>query len=556
MAHSGRLREVWKTLGSPFLVCVVALVLATKGIMSEATIAFNGDMPRYLMNGVYLLDLLRDGVAPADAMHHARLYFAQYPALSLGHHPVLLPMAEVPFFAALGISVSTGRIAILFILLLGLLAWFYLIKAIWGEKVAFWSSLLLASSPLVVSVSRMVMSEIPVISLTIAAFFFYYRFAEHGKTRDLALLAVSVVLACYAKQMAVFVLPVFALHYAFRRGFKALFAPRLLAALAVVGGALIPLAWLTLRFSSANVTWVVESNTGGEVELPIRHAVYFLRRLWEDAYVAPVVALSFLGIAAAFVFKHRQAALFILWIAVSAMLVIYVRVLEARMAVYFLPPFALFAVLSAELVSSASLGSGVVTAKRAGKVLWGLVFALTAYQIVSAYAADPEYTEGYEEAARFVAENRKGTTILFSSSVDTGYFVFFARKHDPQRELIIMRANKVLATSHYNQTVDDQISDVDEIYQMLRDYGTCHIVTEDRDAGSRALNWLREELDTDRFILRKRIALKTTERRLQGVSLLIHEYKDCTAPRLDAPIDMNVPLGGMSINMRLGDLLK
>ena len=113
--NSSRIRVTCRAALLPSIVCVVALVLAAKGITNEAAISMNGDMPRHLMNGVYFYDLMSDGV-PSDVMQHARRYFAQYPALTLGHHPVLLPLAEAPFFALFGISVASGRLTMLFFL--------------------------------------------------------------------------------------------------------------------------------------------------------------------------------------------------------------------------------------------------------------------------------------------------------------------------------------------------------------------------------------------------------------------------------------------------------
>jgi len=381
----------------------------------------------------------------------------------------------------------------------------------------------------------MVMTEIPVLSLTIVAILFYFRFAETGKTKDLILLVVSFVLACYAKQMAIFALPVFVVHFALRRGVRALFSLRLIVAFAVLTILLIPLVIMTLRFSVTNISWVVDANVNAGFSLPGRQAFYFLQRMWEDAFVVPVVALGFFGMIVAVLSKRKESLLFLLWIAASATLVVYMRLLDPRMAVYWLPPFALFAALSPRLVASARGNFGIVTPKQTGSAMSALLFGCVAYQVVTAYAANPDYTEGYEEAAKFVAQERKGATILFSSTVDTGYFVFFTRKHDPQRELIVLRANKILATSFYNETVEEQISNVEEIYRLLHDYGTCYIVHEETDTDSRALNWLQQELDSDRFVLRKHIPLKTSERRLQGVSLFIHEYRDCTPPRPDAP---------------------
>jgi hypothetical protein len=71
------------------ILMAVIIAIASKGILSEGTIAI-GDMPRHAMNGVFLYDALRD--LPPDPLAYAYRYFARYPALSLGHHPMLLPL--------------------------------------------------------------------------------------------------------------------------------------------------------------------------------------------------------------------------------------------------------------------------------------------------------------------------------------------------------------------------------------------------------------------------------------------------------------------------------
>jgi len=86
------------------LLCVVILVLTTKNITKEDTIYLQGDMPRYLMNGVYFYDLIKD-FPINNIIDYTYKYFARYPALSLGHHPFLLGIAEMPFYAVFGISI-------------------------------------------------------------------------------------------------------------------------------------------------------------------------------------------------------------------------------------------------------------------------------------------------------------------------------------------------------------------------------------------------------------------------------------------------------------------
>ena len=63
------------------VICLLASMLVGKNITDEEMISLNGDMPRYLMNGVYLLDVLRD--LPFESfLEYSTAYFSRYPALS------------------------------------------------------------------------------------------------------------------------------------------------------------------------------------------------------------------------------------------------------------------------------------------------------------------------------------------------------------------------------------------------------------------------------------------------------------------------------------------
>ena len=79
---------------------LVAVFIGSRGITDEGAMPVRGDMPRYLMNGVFLYDFLGSGVGWTfgSAMTYAQRYFAQYPALSIGHHAPLLPISLVPFY--------------------------------------------------------------------------------------------------------------------------------------------------------------------------------------------------------------------------------------------------------------------------------------------------------------------------------------------------------------------------------------------------------------------------------------------------------------------------
>ena len=105
----------WRVRLVLIAVSALAFVIGSIGITSEASALVGGDEARYLMNGVYLLDLTRDRpfANVATLLDHARLYYARYPALSLGHHPPLLPLAEAATYALFGVSVHSARLVTL-----------------------------------------------------------------------------------------------------------------------------------------------------------------------------------------------------------------------------------------------------------------------------------------------------------------------------------------------------------------------------------------------------------------------------------------------------------
>jgi len=78
-------------------LCVVIVILTTKNITKEDTIYLQGDMSRYVMNGVYFHDLVKD-FPINNIIDYTYKYFARYPALSLGHHPFLLGIAYLWYF--------------------------------------------------------------------------------------------------------------------------------------------------------------------------------------------------------------------------------------------------------------------------------------------------------------------------------------------------------------------------------------------------------------------------------------------------------------------------
>lgn len=524
------------------ILCILAILLSTKGIMDEGTVSLQGDPPRHMMNGVYFYDLIKD-LPLTNPIEYTLRYYARYPALSLGHHPLLLGVAEVPFYTAFGISVFSARLTIVFFMVLAVIVWFLLIRATYDDNVAFLSSLLFITTPFITDFSRVVMTEIPTLALIIAATYFFYKYCESGKKTYIFAFVITFVFSIFSKQIAIFMFPVFLIDFFMTKGIRALTTRKAVIYYLIISFLILPLIFMTLKFSHYNVSWIKDgifSNFG------LSSILQSFKFVWHDHLTFPVLILSLISICISLYRRDRREMFFILWIVGLCILITLIGAQVPRYAIYWIPAFCLFATIAINLFHH-----------RIWKVVYFMIIlTISGYQFFITFQEAPTYADGYEQAAKYVVENRKGESVLYSSNVDTGYFVFFTRKHNPDNDLPVLRADKVLVTSELKYIIEERISKREEIYEILKDYGIGYVVIEDREYTSPPLEWLREEVKSDKFILCKSIPIRSNDYRLKDVALAIYEYKDYTPPRHGKVLQMNIPLMDDSIKVKFDDLLK
>jgi 4-amino-4-deoxy-L-arabinose transferase-like glycosyltransferase len=525
------------------VLCVVVLLLSTRGISSEGTVSLQGDMPRYLMNGAYFWDLLHD-LPITHLVEYTYHYYARYPALSLGHHPLLPGVAEVPFFAVFGVSVFAARLSILCFTLIAVIAWFRLSELIYGRRIAILSALLFATTPFIVEYSRVVMSEIPALAMVVVAAYWLCRYCETLRRRDALFFAVAAAASAYGKYHCVFMLPIFVAYLAIRHGVSSLFSRDALLAGGLTALLVAPLIPMTVEFSRVNLMWV--EHAGHVSRVNSANLLYYLNALWEHQVTIPVLLLSATSLGISAFRRDRRVLLFVMWIVGFYVEMTYTAVHDPRFAIYWIPPFCLLAASCLAYAPSRRWTVGVT----AGLVL------LVAYQFILAARSEPEYADGYEEAAQYVLEHRKGESVLFSGKVDSGFFVFFVRKHDSDKDLVVLRADKILVTSLLGWILREQPKTPQEIHQALHDFGVGYVVIEDTAYTSPTLELLRQELKGNDFVLRKRIPIHTNRRDLRGVDLAIYEHLAYTPAKRDRLLDMQIPLIGGKITLPFGDLLR
>jgi hypothetical protein len=536
-----------RTVGRLLLVAglVAAVALGAIGITNEDIVSLQGDMPRHLMNGVFIHDFLMHPRFTVDGvLTYAQHYFARYPALSLGHHPPFLPVALVPFFTVFGISIMAGRLAVLTFFAISTWLLYTLARRQYGPVVGGWAALLFATCPFAVEFAQIVLNEMPTVCLVLAAFNVLLWFRASGRLRHLLLFLGVAALSLTSKQTAVFVFPAYAILLLAGGGWRLFTERRILycslAGAAIAVGLVVALIVLS-PYNAALVLNVIRTGVGlsdwRDIVSPIAR-----EQLW-PALVWLVPA----GVAAAVVTRDRRIGFSLCWIGAVLLGVFLVTGPweAARYSIIAVPAYCL---------CGASIAAGATTGVRRTLTTLALAAAVAA-QVVVAARVRPAGGGGYEEMAEIVLHDTVAPTVLYSGSVDTGFFVFFVRKHDPAQRLVVLRSDKVLTTSMMNSlSHEDNIHSPEEIYPLLDKYGTRFVVIEDRPTGSTVLDWLRDEVKGDRFIERRRIRIATTDRRLQGVDLVVYEYKDAKPADFNTVLDIKVPLVGRDIRLRLSDL--
>lgn len=530
-------------------VCMLAVGMGAVGMTNEGYVSLHGDMPRHLMNGVFVADLVRD--RPFDSLdtllEYARMYYARYPALSLGHHPPLLAVALAPAYALFGISIASARVVQLLAFVAATALLYQLVRRIHGTTTAVAASAIFVTSPHILILTHAVLAEMLALALVLGSAYYLLRFCEDPRRRGaLVGFIVTALLSLSAKQVAIFVFPVFILVAIAVLGPRRLLHRKLLVVAGVTGIIALPLVGMTLALSPVNVDLAMNAWSVYTVDV-----VALLRSALTAQFEFPVLALIAVGVVRTLVGalrgKDRRALLWVLWAAVVfAGMVVFAPFEPARYSIYAVPALATLAALA------------ITGWRQRALALLGVVIAVFAVGIQGYLVVlRPRLlgAEGYEAAARYVVNSKPGPTVLFSGDIDSGYFVFFIRKHDPDRRLVVLRADKVLTTSLLGRSIEDRIGQPEEIYAILRRFGTRFIVIEDRPSESRVLEWLRQELLSSRFVERVRIPIATSDVRLRGSDLVVYEYLDAASPDPDAVLSINLPVVDQSVSVKLSDLI-
>jgi 4-amino-4-deoxy-L-arabinose transferase-like glycosyltransferase len=501
--RSGR----WDRRSTGLLLCVlaIAMVAILRGIR-VGEFSYNVDEAQHAVTGLYAAGLLHDH--PAHPIQYTYQFYAQYPAIGVIHWPPLFYAFEGLSFLLLGPSVVAARLTVLAFTLLGLFAWFDMVRELQNEWTAVLSTALLALLPALLLFEKTVMLEVPCLSLCIAASCCWTRYLLYEKRSTLFWFVGFASAALLTKQNSVY-LPLFCLASAFALGrWRLLVKPPVLwsvLSVALIAG---PYYILVYRFhwqiTKMNLT---DSGVSG-----IAKVVFYWKCL-PGQLGWTLLALSLLGLVTSPRWDRRSTTLLMLtWIGSCYVTFTLIGLKDARHTLYWLPPFTYFV-------------AGMLTRMFPRQPLRAVAVAAAAVllgsSLVAAWSYQRPYVSGYSAAAKAVTQIAPGGIILYDGDLP-GNFIFFLRANDPRRNFLVLR--KALYVYRIEKTwgSEELVHDREGIEDLLRHDGVRFVVVSER----MPLNFdvqrtLRDMLLSKQFRLRGRFPIYSMTQ--QTDNLLLYE---------------------------------
>ncbi len=503
------------------------------------------DADRILMDGVFIHDFLRDlPVAhPYDYVIH---YYGQYPALSIGYRPPFFPFVEGLFNLVFGVNMWSSRLALLFFGLAGITAWFALIRRMFDDWTAFFSTLLLITLPFVAKWGWYTMGELPLLSMSMLTLYLFYRYTETNSAKHLFLTALAFSATVWTKQTA-FYLAFFFLLYLIQQGqlVTRLKEKKTWGAVVLILVALVPLALITLWLGDQNLAQSIGKGLEGKSPWLVRweRLPEHFTNIVHYQTTLPFLLLMLFGMTSAAVKREKKAVFFALFILVTFLFFSYVIHKNERYTIYWLPAFALFAALPLYFFRRKPLWRNLFAAILVGVAAWDT------YQV---YAKTPNHATGYDTAAAFVLKNSHSPTVMVDA-YNNGYFIYFMRALDPKRSMYVLRADKLLTSSSisYHNRLSVHIKNREGIRELLDRYGIELIVVESRDrSGIKIHQEFRRYLEEGPFDELTRIPVKSNRPPLMDQELVVYRYRDYK-PAKGGILELHLPVVGQTIRVPL-----
>lgn len=563
MTHKG-------TFFSPSCLLVLGLAsLLVLWTINDGELGGIPDTYAHTMIGVFFADFIREGafLNPLQKiMDYVWNYYAHYNNISLLHWPHLFHLVEGLFFLTFGISDTVARLVTYFFFLFGLTYFYRLLRLMFDDWTAFLASLLLITSPIILFMARTVSLEIPSVSLSLVATYYFYAYVREARLPDAILAAIFTGLALLTKQTSVYLLGFFGLFSLYKcvQDKRVFFAWGHLMIFVVIVGLLTAPYYIVSFLYHSDVIFK-DSYKGYQHYLSLHTYLYYFATLPKQLTWTTIALLvgSLLSLLTPLGRPVREQEVFLLlWAASCYLLFTALGSKEPRYIIYWVPALCALAALPVRRLA-AQLSSR--TAQRSLALV--MVALFSAATLTEAAVTPRPRVSGNEEVSRFllsrIPPERKEIVFFDGDFSAYGALVLALRQADPDRRLYLFRSTKFLYAiaifPHY--ALWEIRTKEEEIKEFFRTYGIRYICIHFLPVPDweklPALSTLRTMMLTDPdFALVKKFPMVFhidnggDLARHQG-ELLLYEYRKATPVPLDLDLELPMPSIGKTITIRL-----
>jgi hypothetical protein len=521
------------------LVCALLVLLCGSWLrgIGRGEVHLMADETRHALNGVFVLDLVRDHPW-SWPLQYSFQYYGKYPAIAIGHWPPAFYGVEAAFYWVFGLAPWVSRLAVLPFAILAAVSWYRIVRCHAPPELAWSSTIIYACLPSIFLYQQATMLEIPTLALCLAAIYCWLRTLHTERPAWIYGTAFFSAWALLTKQTALFLGPLFLLHLVVERKWLLLRSKHLYIALTAAGAAVVPWYLTALRLHPTAMSQAI-----GDLR-SVRHPHSFLTEL--NYYPAslpeelgiPLLILSVVGILLALVsFRNRPAVrLMLIWIASCYLSLSFLADKSPRYIQPWLLPFVFFAV------------SGVwqLLSRRRALAVTALAGIAAAFYVPSLTYERP-YLQGCAEAAHFLA-GQPDSDLLFYNGVLNGDFIYQVRKYDPDKRRMVLRERVVnggAITRALGRPADPPTPA--DIQEMLLALGVGYAVV-DTGGFSKESAQIARALQSDRFVLVKELTVRSNDYRVAGTKLLIYRPKLASLSPLR---QVEVPMPSLPHSLRL-----
>lgn len=490
-----------------WLILLVVALMIPIGITS-GELHFNGDEMRHGVTGIFFRDLMVDRPFN-NPIQYAYEYYSKYPALGVPHWPPFFYFVEGVFFLIFGIDAWVSRFTVFCFAMLGAYFWYRIAEREGPRHRALFAAFMFPLVPYVLLYERATMLEIPMIALSLGALHFWRSFLEHERRRDIFLVGLFVALALLTSQKAIVLAPFLILHFLVERRWRLLARwdvwASAIAAVAVVA------PWYWLSFGTVALTY---ERAVGQSAAHVSRWIHWWYYPYHVRYQIGILltALAAGGIVWALLRAPRRHRFMLLWVAVTYVTYSLIQEKDLRHTMIWIPALVYFALLAVEAVMF-----------RRRWAYLGLT-VLAAFTFYKAWNYQRPKIGGVEDAVKYVMAQPESDVLYYQGSLN-GDFIFYVRKHDPEKRHLVARDKLIVATKIVQAFgTRSLVTDADEVVELFRTWGIRYVVLQNRD-DMVGLGIVHRAVNAGQFDLVREFPLWSNADKAHDYKVRVYRYK-------------------------------